>query len=189
MGLGLTLIRARRHADDRGWFQETYSPARLRALGLDHDFIQDNESLSRRAGTVRGLHFQRPPQAQAKLVRCLAGAIFDVAVDLRRGSPTFGRAVSATLEGASGDQLYVPVGFAHGFMTLTPDAVVAYKVSAPYAPDSEGGLAWDDPALALDWPEAGESVLSDRDRQWPRLSGIAPPFDYDGRPMALEIVS
>ena len=189
MSLGVTLIRARRFADDRGWFEETFSGPRMAQLGLDHDFVQDNLSLSAAPGTVRGLHFQRPPHAQGKLVRCVTGAVHDVVVDLRDGSPTFGRALSVTLDADTGDQLYVPVGFAHGFMTLEPDTRVAYKVSAPYAPDAEGGLRWDDPALNVQWPQAGEPMLSDRDRAWPPLAGAGSPFVYDGRPMALEILS
>lgn len=188
MALGVTLIRARRFADDRGWFEETWSEGRMAALGLDHGFVQDNLSLSRAPGTVRGLHFQRPPHAQAKLVRCVTGAIHDVVTDLRDGSPTFGRSLGVTLEAGTGDQLYVPVGFAHGFITLTPDTRVAYRVSAPYAPEAEGGLRWDDPALGIDWPEVGAVVLSDRDRAWPSLDQVGAPFAYDGRPMALEIV-
>lgn len=189
MSLGVTLIRARRFADDRGWFEEVFSAARMAALGLDHDFVQDNLSLSATAGTVRGLHFQRPPHAQAKLVRCVTGAIHDVIVDLRDGSPTFGQSLSVSLDGETGDQLYVPAGFAHGFMTLRPDTRVAYKVSAPYAPDAEGGLRWDDPALNLHWPSVGEAVLSDRDRVWLSLAEVGAPFGYDGRPMALETLS
>ena len=189
MSLGLTLIRARRFADDRGWFEESFSAARLATLGLDHDFVQDNLSLSAAAGTVRGLHFQRPPHAQAKLVRCITGAIHDVVIDLRQGSPTFGKSLSVTLDAETGDQLYVPVGFAHGFLTLTPETRVAYKVSAPYAAQAEGGLRWDDPALNTNWPTADRPILSDRDRLWPSLAEIDAPFGYDGRPMALEIVS
>ena len=189
MSLGVTLIRARRFVDDRGWFEEVWSAARLAALGVSDDFVQDNLSLSLAAGTVRGLHFQRPPQAQAKLVRCVTGAIHDVVVDLRDGSPTFGQALSVRLDADAGDQLYVPVGFAHGFMTLTPDTRVAYRVSTPYAPQAEGGLAWNDPALGLDWPQAVGTVLSDRDRAWPALADVGAPFAYDGRPLAVETVA
>lgn len=188
MSWGVTLIRARRFADARGWFEEAWSADRLAALGLDHGFVQDNLSLSHAPGTVRGLHFQRPPHAQAKLVRCITGAVFDVVVDLRAGSPTFGRALTVTLDAEAGDQLYVPVGFAHGFMTQKPETRVAYRVSAPYAPAAEGGLAWDDPALGVDWPDAGPPVLSDRDTIWPRLADADAPFAYDGVPMALMVV-
>jgi dTDP-4-dehydrorhamnose 3,5-epimerase len=189
MSLGVTLIRARRFADDRGWFEESFSAARLAALGLDHGFVQDNLSLSSASGTVRGLHFQRPPHAQAKLVRCVTGAVQDAVVDLRDGSPTFGRALTVRLDAETGDQLYVPVGFAHGFVTLKPDTRVAYKVSTPYAPQAEGGLAWDDPALALDGFQVDGAILSDRDRTWPALAQVGAPFAYDGRPMALETAS
>lgn len=189
MSLGVTLIRARRFADDRGWFEESFSAVRFAALGLDHDFVQDNLSLSTAPGTLRGLHFQRPPHAQAKLVRCVTGAVHDVVVDLRDGSPTFGRGLSVTLDAGTGDQLYVPAGFAHGFMTLTPDTRIAYKVSAPWAPEAEGGLRWDDPALDLQWPSMGRPTLSDRDRDWPNLADVGAPFAYGGRPMALETVS
>lgn len=189
MSLGLTLIRARRFADARGWFEESFSAARMAALGLDHDFVQDNLSLSVAPGTVRGLHFQRPPHAQAKLVRCVTGAVQDVVVDLRHNSPTFGRALSVTLDAETGDQLYVPVGYAHGFMTLKPDTRVAYKVSTPWVPAAEGGLRWDDPALCLQWPAPGEPILSDRDRAWPSLADVGAAFACDGRPMALETLS
>lgn len=189
MSLGVTLIRARRFADGRGWFEESFSAARLVALGLDHDFVQDNLSLSMSPGTVRGLHFQRPPHAQAKLVRCVTGAVDDVVVDLRDGSPTFGQALVIRLDAEAGDQLYVPVGFAHGFITLTADARVAYKVSAPYAPQAEDGLAWTDPALGLDKLQVAGAILSDRDRAWSPLAQIGAPFAYDGRPMALETAS
>lgn len=187
MTLGLTLIRVRRFADARGWFEETYSDERMAQLGLDHGFVQDNLSLSLAAGTLRGLHFQRPPLAQAKLVRCVTGAIRDVVVDLRDGSPTYGQGLAVDLDAETADQLYVPVGYAHGFITLRPDTRVAYKVSAPYAPQAEGGLCWNDPALKLDWPMTGEPVLSERDAAWPSLAGVGAPFAYDGRPMTLEI--
>lgn len=189
MTLGVTLIRARRFADDRGWFEESYSVNRMAALGLGHPFVQDNLSFSAVSGTVRGLHFQSRPHAQAKLIRCVTGAIHDVVVDLRDGSPTFGQALSVRLEAESGDQLYVPEGFAHGFMTLQPDTRVAYKVSAPYAPEAEGGLRWDEPRPGTDWPSPGPVTLSDRDRGWPPLAGVGAPFAYNGRPMALEILS
>ena len=174
------LIEARRHSDERGWFSETYSSRRLRALGIACDFPQDNQSWSRAAGIIRGLHFQRPPSAQAKLVACLRGRIFDVVVDLRVGSPSFGLGLSVELTDA-GEQLFVPVGFAHGFMTLTDDTVVAYKVSSLYDPDADAGLAWNDPALKIDWPlpESGP-IVSNRDAGLPMLSALDSPFAYDG---------
>ena len=167
---GVLLIEPVRVRDTRGWFRETYSQARLDALGLPV-FVQDNESCSLSAGTVRGLHYQLGRAAQAKLVRCVAGAVFDVAVDIRPGSPTFGSHVSARLDAEGGVQMFIPEGFAHGFCTLTPDTIVQYKVSAPYAPGSEAGIAWDDAGLGINWPvEEANAVLSDRDRALPPLS-------------------
>ena len=178
------LIRPKRFADDRGWFSETYHQHRLATQGVDVAFCQDNHSLSRPVGTLRGLHFQAPPHAQAKLVRCVAGAIWDVAVDVRAESPTFGRWFAATLSAENGDQLFMPAGFAHGFVTLEPDSEVIYKVDDYYAPECDGGLAWNDPDLALPWPlPAGGPVLSDKDSTLPRLAGWTSPFTYDGRPL------
>ena len=180
------LVRPQRFGDARGWFSETYSRERYAALGIDCLFVQDNHSMSRDAGVLRGLHWQAPPYAQAKLVRCVRGAIWDVAVDARRGSPTFGQWVAAELSADTGHQLFVPVGFAHGFVTLTPDSEVEYKVSAPYAPASEGGVIWNDPALALPWPlPAGGPILSPKDEVLPPLSETVSPFDYDGRLLEL----
>lgn len=180
------LITPRRFEDERGWFSETYNRARYSELGIGQEFVQDNHSLSRPAGTLRGLHFQCPPYAQAKLVRCLKGSIWDVAVDIRRGSPTFGRWVSATLTAERGEQLFVPEGFAHGFLTLEPDTEVAYKVSAVYAPQADAGIAWDDPDLAIGWPlPVEEPVVSEKDAKLPRLNTIESPFGYDGRPLEL----
>jgi dTDP-4-dehydrorhamnose 3,5-epimerase len=179
------LIKPRRFQDERGWFAELYSSRTYAALGVDADFCQDNCSMSRTPGVLRGLHYQSPPHAQAKLVRCSSGRIWDVAVDIRRGSPSFGQWVSAELSAENGLQLYVPVGFAHGFVTLEPDSVVEYKTSDFYAPDCEGGLIWDDPDLAIDWPlPEGGAILSPKDKLLPRLSDIVSPFEYDGRAMA-----
>ena len=173
-----------RHGDARGWFTESYNRARLAERGILEDFVQDNHSFSAQRGTLRGLHFQLPPHAQAKIVRCLAGAIWDVAVDLRAGSPTYGQWLAAELTAAGGEQLYIPAGFAHGFLTLTDNAEVAYKASDYYAPDCEAGIAWDDPDLAIDWPLAGLApVLSGKDTGLPRLCDFASPFAYDGAPM------
>lgn len=167
------LVRTPRHADARGWFSETHRADQFTERGLPA-FIQDNEVMSFAAGTVRGLHFQRGPFAQAKLVRCLTGAIHDVAVDIRAGSQTFGRHVAIRLDAATGDQVFIPAGFAHGYCTLTPEALVAYKVSAPYAPAHEGGVLWNDPALGIAWPvTAGKAVLSERDRQLPTFTGAS----------------
>ncbi len=178
------LIQSRRFGDERGWFSETYNQDRYAAAGIDCVFVQDNHSMSRDVGVLRGLHWQAPPNAQAKLVRCVRGRIWDVAVDARRGSPTFGRWVAAELSSDNGHQLFVPVGFAHGFVTLEPNSEVEYKVSAPYAPESEGGVLWSDPALALLWPlPPGGPILSPKDEVLPLLSPEASPFDYDGHPL------
>jgi dTDP-4-dehydrorhamnose 3,5-epimerase len=170
----LKLITPRRFADPRGFFAETFNRRRFAEAGLVADFVQDNHSLSRPAGTVRGLHFQRGPHAQAKLVRVLRGAVFDVALDIRPGSPTYGRHVALELSAETGAMLFIPEGFAHGFCTLKADTEVFYKVSRDYAPQHEGGILWNDPALGIAWPvEPAEAVLSDRDRKWPRLSELA----------------
>lgn len=176
----VVLVEPVRHGDERGYFSETYSRSAFAGFGLDVTFVQDNESLSREAGVVRGLHFQSPPFAQAKLVRAVRGSILDVAVDIRKGSPTFGQWVSATLTAERGEQLLVPHGFAHGFCTLEPDTLVAYKVDAPYSREHDAGIAWDDPDLGIDWPlAAGAAILSDKDRAAPRLRDYATPFVYE----------
>ncbi|MFO0437790.1 MAG: dTDP-4-dehydrorhamnose 3,5-epimerase [Phenylobacterium sp.] len=170
------LITPRRHGDARGWFSETWSRRTLSALGIDAAFVQDNQAFSARSGTIRGLHFQTAPHAQAKLVRVLAGAILDVAVDIRPASPTRGRWVSARLTAEGGEQLFVPRGFAHGYCTLCDDVMLAYKVDGDYAPQAEGGVVWNDPALAIDWPiGADAAILSDKDRVLPRLSNLPDP--------------
>lgn len=170
---GPVLISARRREDERGFFLETYSARDFADLGITELFPQDNHSLSAAVGTIRGLHFQIPPRAQAKLVRVLRGAILDVAVDLRRSSPGFGRHVAVELNATDAGQLYIPAGFAHGFCTLEPDTEVAYKVSEPYAPELDRGVAWDDPDLALPWPfDAADVTLSDKDRRAPRLRDL-----------------
>jgi dTDP-4-dehydrorhamnose 3,5-epimerase len=182
--MAVRLIRPRRFGDERGWFMETYSLARYADLGVACPFVQDNHSMSRDPGVLRGLHWQAPPHAQAKLVRCVRGRIWDVAVDVRAGSPTFGRWVAAELGAENSHQLFVPIGFAHGFVTLEPGTEVEYKVSSDYAPQSEGGVAWNDPDLSLPWPLAGRApILSDKDRLLPRLSEAAAPFVYDGIPL------
>ena len=172
------LVVPPRFGDDRGYFCETYHAAKWADLGVDAIFVQDNASLSRPAGTVRGLHYQLPPSAQAKLVRCVRGRVLDVAVDLRRSSPTFGRHVAAELTADGGEQMYVPIGFAHGFATLEDDCEVAYKCSAVYDPDAERGIAWDDPDLAIDWRvDPADATLSGRDRRHPPLADQADVFD------------
>ena len=146
--------------------------------------MQDNHSFSGQRGTLRGIHFQVPPQPQAKLVRCIAGAIFDVAVDLRAGSPSYGQWVGARLTAEGGEQLYVPEGFGHGFLTLTDNAQVGYKASGYYAPECDAGIAWDDPDIGIVWPKEDlVPVLSARDEALPRLRDFASPFDYHGEPM------
>lgn len=165
------LVTGERFRDPRGWFRETYNGGAFIEAGVDVAFVQDNESCSKQKGTVRGLHYQLPPFAQAKLVRVLCGAIFDVAVDLRVGAPTFGRHVAVRLEAAANDALFIPAGFAHGFCTLADDTVVSYKVSAPYAPRYERGIRWDDSALGITWPIASDlAVLSRKDAALPLLA-------------------
>jgi dTDP-4-dehydrorhamnose 3,5-epimerase len=182
MCVPVQLIRPRRFGDARGWFSETYRRDRYAALGIGEEYVQDNHSLSASIGVVRGLHFQVPPHGQAKIVRCLKGAIWDVAVDVRAGSPTYGRWVAAELTAENGWQLAIPVGFAHGFVTLTADTEIAYKCSDYYAPECDGGIAWDDPDLALPWPLPAEGAqLSDKDRALPLLKDFDSPFAYDGR--------
>jgi dTDP-4-dehydrorhamnose 3,5-epimerase len=174
---GPKLIAPRRFGDHRGFFLETYSARDFAALGIADVFVQDNHSRSAAAGTVRGLHFQRPPVPQAKLLRVLRGAILDVAVDIRRGAPGYGRHVAVELSAENGHMLYVPVGFAHGFCTLTPDVEVAYKVTEFYAPQEERAVLWNDPDLGIAWPVAPEAaLLSERDRAAPRLRDLPPPF-------------
>ena len=174
----VTLLSPRKHSDRRGFFSETYNRKALAVIGIDIDFVQDNHSYSADKGTVRGLHFQTPPFAQDKLVRVVRGSVFDIAVDLRRGSPTYGRHVSAVLSAQAWNQILVPIGFAHGFMTLEPDTEVIYKVSNYYAPDHDKGLLWNDPALGINWPIADEeAVLSDKDSKQPRLAELITSFD------------
>lgn len=171
------LITPQAHGDPRGAFAETYSRRELAEAGFVGDFVQDNHSRSPLKGTVRGLHFQRPPFAQDKLLRVIRGTILDVAVDLRPGSPTRGRHVAVELSADNWRQLLVPKGFAHGFQTLTDDCEVLYKVTDYYAPSAEGGLLWSDPALGVDWPVApAEATLNARDAAWPPLSALGEPF-------------
>ena len=154
------------------------------------EFVQDNQSLSSEAMTLRGLHFQTPPHAQAKLVRCLTGAIFDVAVDLRHGSPTYGQWIGEILSGENGHQLYIPEGFAHGFMTLEPDTMIFYKVSDYYAPECDKGLDWNDPTISIDWPIKNNTpLLSEKDKKQPLFNDFKSPFFYNGKPMTLTEIS
>jgi dTDP-4-dehydrorhamnose 3,5-epimerase len=168
---GVKRVIPRRHGDDRGWFSEVFRADQLAAGGITSEFVQDNQSFSAPVGTLRGLHFQTPPAAQAKLVRVLAGAILDVAVDIRRGSPTFGRYVAVRLDAENGEQLFVPHGFAHGFCTLEPNTMVAYKVDAYYSPANDRAIAWNDPEIGIDWPVSeADASLSAKDKAAPRLA-------------------
>ena len=177
-------IIPQRFADARGWFTETWNKDFFQKLGVNAQFCQDNQSASVKKDTIRGLHFQRTPHAQAKLVRCLKGRIFDVAVDLRRQSPTFKKWVGVELSADLGNQLFVPAGFGHAFLTLEDDSHVAYKVDAYYTPQADGGIRWDDPDLAIQWPMAGTPpILSDKDAGLPCLSDSEFDFPYDGNPL------
>lgn len=177
----VVLIEPRRFHDSRGYFMETFNRREANRLGLYCDFVQDNESLSVHRGTVRGLHFQVPPHSQTKFVRVLSGSIFDVAIDLRRGSPTFGLWCAATLTAGIGNQLYIPRGFAHAYCTLEPHTQVAYKVDDYYAPECDAGLIWNDPDLGIDWPiTAQRAILSEKDVALPRLAKFDSPFVYPG---------
>lgn len=167
----VALVTPRRFSDSRGYFAETWNKVALAKHGIDADFVQDNHSYSAARGVVRGLHCQIAPNVQGKLVRCLRGAIWDVVVDIRKGSATYGQHVAAVLSAENGTQLWVPGGFLHGFCTLQPDSEVAYKVDAHYDSDAERGVIWNDPDLALPWPvSAGEAKLSDKDVVLPRLA-------------------
>ncbi len=179
------LVHPKRLGDDRGWFTEVYSEKAFDALGISVRFVQDNHSLSRPTGTLRGLHYQTPPFGQDKLVRCIAGSIFDVAVDIRRDSPTYGKWVGTELSAENGCQLFIPIGFAHGFVTLTPDAQVTYKCSNIYAPANDGGVRWNDPDIGIVWPlPAGVSpTLSVKDEKAQLLKDFVSPFEYEGNPL------
>jgi dTDP-4-dehydrorhamnose 3,5-epimerase len=171
------LVEPRVFGDSRGFFSEVYNARALAEVGIDVTFCQDNHSLSRPAGTVRGLHFQAPPYAQDKLVRVPRGRVLDVAVDLRVGSPTYGQHVSAELSAEKWNQLFVPKGFAHGFCTLEDDTEVVYKVSAHYAPEHDFGVLWNDPALAIAWPvAAANAIVSEKDARQPRLADLPTYF-------------
>jgi len=171
----LILLTPRRYADPRGYFSETFHIGRFAEAGVAGPFVQDNQSHSVQAGTIRGLHCQVAPSVQGKLVRCLRGAILDIAVDIRHGSPHFGRHVAVELSAENGSQLWIPGGFLHGFCTLEPDTEVIYKVTDVWNKDCERGVIWNDPDLALPWPVApGEAVLSDKDAALPRLAACEP---------------
>lgn len=176
---GVKLLVPRHIGDERGYFAETFRADVFVAHCGEHIFVQDNESLSAKAGTVRGLHFQSEPHAQGKLVRCTAGALFDVAVDIRQGSPTYGQWIGETLTPENGKQLWVPPGFAHGFCSLEPDTVICYKVTGYYSGECDKGLAWDDPAIDIAWPDvADRETLSAKDRQQPLLADLPRYFSW-----------
>lgn len=177
---GVKILTPRRFGDARGWFSETWNAETLAAAGLALSFVQDNHSFSVPAGTVRGLHFQAPPHAQDKLVRVVQGRILDVAVDIRKGSPSYGAAVGVELSAEVGNQLLIPKGFLHGFATLTPDCHVLYKCTDTYAPETEGSVRFDDPDLAIDWGiDTSTAVLSDKDAKAPAFADLDSPFVYE----------
>lgn len=180
---GVLILTPLRFGDSRGFFAESWNRREMAAAGLALDFVQDNHSFSERAGTVRGLHAQAPPHAQAKLVRCGRGRLLDVAVDIRRGSPSFGKWVAVELSFADGRQLLIPEGFLHGFVTREPETEILYKCTAHYAPEAEISVRWDDPDLGIGWGIApGEALLSEKDARAPLLRDIASPFTSgDGR--------
>lgn len=170
------------YRDERGFFSETFNARLAAEAGISESFVQDNQSQSVKKGVVRGLHFQAPPHAQGKLLRVTRGAVFDVAVDIRHGSPTFGRHASAIVSAENWRQVWIPEGFAHGFCTLEPDTEVIYKVTRYYAPEHDFGIAWDDPALGIDWPvDASQAILSDKDRRQPLLKDLPAYFEYEGK--------
>lgn len=176
---GVFLIEPRRHGDARGFFAEVWNARAFAEAGLSREWVQDNQSLSARVGTLRGLHFQAPPRAQAKLVRCGRGRLFDVAVDIRRGSPTFGRWVGVELSAQNGRMLFIPEGFLHGFVTREPDTEILYKCSDYYSATHDGAVRYDCPDLAIDWGLGGaEPVLSDKDRAAPSMAAFESPFTY-----------
>lgn len=178
---GLIVITPPRFGDARGFFAETYSREKLASQGITTEFVQDNHSLSAQVGTVRGLHFQKPPRAQAKLVRCGRGCLFDVAVDIRKGSPTYGKWFGIELSFENGKQLLIPAGFAHGFVTRVPDTEIIYKCSDFYAPETEGALRYDDPAIGIDWAMGDvEPILSGKDAAAGSLADFDSPFTYEG---------
>jgi dTDP-4-dehydrorhamnose 3,5-epimerase len=174
-------IVPRKIEDERGYFSEVFRADAFARHGGAVEFVQDNQSLSVRAGTIRGIHFQSHPAAQGKLVRCLAGKVFDVAVDLRRDSPEYGRWVATVLSPEANNQLWVPVGFGHGFCTLEPNSVINYRVTDYYSPENDKGVAWDDPDIAIDWPDVADpDTLSAKDRSQPKLADLPPYFYLKG---------
>ena len=165
---GVRLITPRRFSDERGWFCETWQAEDWRSLGIPTGFVQDTLVFSARRGTLRGIHWQKAPYGQAKLIRCLAGAVLDVAADIRPGSPTFGKVVTAVLDAAKGDSLFIPAGYGHGYLTLADETLVSYRVDEPWHPEAEAACRWDDPTLAIDWGTS-DPILSAKDRTAPFL--------------------
>lgn len=174
---GVKILKPRRFGDDRGWFSEVWNAERLSEAGIDVEFVQDNHSYSAERGTLRGLHYQAPPKAQAKLVRCTRGAILDVAVDARKGSPTYGQWIVEELSSENNLQLLVPTGFLHGFVTTQPDTEVQYKVTGFYDASCDGSVRWD--SLGIDWQLVTQPVLSDKDRIAPQFAEWESPFTYE----------
>ena len=175
---GVLIGAAKKLADERGFFSETFRASMWSACGIVHGWAQDNHSMSAKRGVVRGLHFQAPPNAQAKLLRVVRGSILDVAVDIRKRSPTYGKHIAVELSADNWKQIYLPHGMAHGFCTLTDEAEVVYKTSVEYAPESEGGLRWNDPKLGIRWPiGALDAIVTSRDLSWPTLDDLQSPFD------------
>ncbi|SFD68878.1 dTDP-4-dehydrorhamnose 3,5-epimerase [Roseivivax sediminis] len=178
---GVVILTPKRFGDARGFFSESWNRKRMAEAGYDFDFVQDNHSLSAKVGTVRGLHFQSPPMAQDKLVRCGRGRLYDVAVDVRRGSPTYGKWVGVELSFENGKQLLVPKGFLHGFVTREPDTEIVYKCSDYYSPECDGAVLWNDPDIGIDWGiDASEALLSEKDQAAQRLADFDTPFTWEG---------
>ena len=176
---GVRIIIPQRFSDERGFFYEVFNKSTFEAAGISFCPVQENQSLSRSPGTVRGLHFQNRPHAQGKLVRVIRGRVFDVAVDIREGSPTFGRWVGAELTADRGEQMLIPEGFAHGFCTLEPDCEIAYLVNAHYSAECDHAIFWNDPEIGINWPDIAGTVVSDKDRSAPKLSEVPTPFPDD----------
>ena len=177
---GVKILTPTRHGDARGFFSESWNAQRMAEAGLDYDFVQDNHSMSAAVGTLRGLHYQSPPHAQAKLVRCGRGCLFDVAVDIRVGSPSYGQWVGVELSYENGKQLMIPAGFLHGFVARQPDTEIIYKCTDFYAPDCDGAVRWDDPAIGIDWGLSGDPLLSAKDADAPLLADIRSVFTWEG---------
>lgn len=177
---GVKVLVPRRFRDDRGWFSEVWNARAMAEAGIEAEFVQDNHSLSTARGTLRGLHYQAPPHAQGKLVRCVAGSVWDVVVDARRGSPSFGRWIGVELIADTGNQLWVPEGFLHGFTTLTENAEVIYKCTDFFAPEADGSVRWDSPGLGIDWRLEGPPEVSDKDAAAPVFDEWESPYIWEG---------